>query len=518
MENIAHLLKLLNTFQEYSFLFKTSIEPLLLMKAVPNNILLILNNPEFLLSIQEAITSLEQSFLYLDNFKNDIKKASKHSTYSPKQVPYADYSVDQPPIIKQVPTHNNRSVTFGSFKQLIDEKSIKPINRKYNSPFNFTGVCPFCGAPHKYIYDNNGRGQLKCKVCENTFKKEGKIYNHKDVPFYCPHCNSKLHMKHDRDGYKVFSCNNKKCSFYLSNLKEASDNPDKFATSSKGLKLHYYFREFKFSLKDLDYYCESKVTKVNLANKYFDDYTLGLVLTYRINYGLSARKTAAILRDIHGIKISHQTIMNYSNATATLIKTFVDTYPYKLGDTLTADETYVTVKGKHNYVFFFSDPESKIITSYNIFDRRSTEEACKSIYFSLCKYSTIPNDLLLVTDANPIYNAAQVFFKLNGYNFELRQVVGLSNNDFDSWYFRPLKQIEERLNRTFKSNYDSMNGFSNLEKANSYMILFVAFFNFLRVHKGLNYKCPVEDNLFDTEDLMPFKWLKLIEYSMKLSA
>lgn len=74
MENIAHLLKLLNTFQEYSFLFKTSIEPLLLMKAVPNNILLILNNPEFLLSIQEAITSLEQCFLYLDNFKNDSRK------------------------------------------------------------------------------------------------------------------------------------------------------------------------------------------------------------------------------------------------------------------------------------------------------------------------------------------------------------------------------------------------------------------------------------------------------------
>jgi hypothetical protein len=45
------------------------------------------------------------------------------------------------------------------------------------------------------------------------------------------------------------------------------------------------------------------------------------------------------------------------------------------------------------------------------------------------------------------------------------------------------------------------------------MVLFVCFFNFLRQHSTLDYKTPVEDDLFDTKDLMPDRWLKLISLS-----
>ena len=45
------------------------------------------------------------------------------------------------------------------------------------------------------------------------------------------------------------------------------------------------------------------------------------------------------------------------------------------------------------------------------------------------------------------------------------------------------------------------------------MILYVAFFNFLRRHSPLNFKTPVDDNLFDSNDLIPNKWLKLIQLS-----
>ena len=52
-----------------------------------------------------------------------------------------------------------------------------------------------------------------------------------------------------------------------------------------------------------------------------------------------------------------------------------------------------------------------------------------------------------------------------------------------------------------------------LECANSYMVLFVCFFNFLRQHSSLDFKTPVDDELFDDSMLMPERWLKLIELS-----
>ena len=97
---------------------------------------------------------------------------------------------------------------------------------------------------------------------------------------------------------------------------------------------------------------------------------------------------------------------------------------------------------------------------------------------------------------------------------DLHQVIGVKNKDEISKKYRPFKQIEERLNRTYKQNYYGTNGYDKIEGANSYMILFVCFFNFLRQHSALKYKTPVT-GLFDNNMLMPDQWLKLIEISHK---
>ena len=53
---------------------------------------------------------------------------------------------------------------------LIAERGIKPIRRRGSSQPPSDTVCPYCGASHLYIYNNNGsRGQFKCKVCDSTF-------------------------------------------------------------------------------------------------------------------------------------------------------------------------------------------------------------------------------------------------------------------------------------------------------------------------------------------------------------
>ena len=152
----------------------------------------------------------------------------------------------------------------------------------------------------------------------------------------------------------------------------------------------------------------------DLNKIHFDQKVLGLVLTYYVNYASKVSK---------------------------LIKPLVYNYPYQLTNTLSGDETYIKVRGKNQYVFFRSDPHTKIITSYTIYTNRDTKNACQSIYDCLSKYKNIPEDLLLITDGNPIYNAAQLFFHINGIDFTLKQVIGIKNNEEESKEYRPYKQI-----------------------------------------------------------------------------
>ena len=98
-------------------------------------------------------------------------------------------------------------------------------------------------------------------------------------------------------------------------------------------------------------------------------------------------------------------------------------------------------------------------------------------------------------------------------NFELHQVIGLSNIDETSKEYRSQKQIIERLNRTLKYHYRPKGGFGSLEDANNYMVLFATCFNFLRLHASLKYKVPVEIPEIQSLTNMPAKWLKLINLS-----
>lgn len=130
-----------------------------------------------------------------------------------------------------------------------------------------------------------------------------------------------------------------------------------------------------------------------------------------------------------------------------------------------------------------------------------------------CTYDEIPDDQVFITDGNPIYNADQLFYHINGTAFELHQVIGIKNKYVESKKWRLHKLREERFNRTYKQNYYGTNGYDGLEGANRYMVLYVAFYNFLRRHSSLGSRMPVDEHLFDDCTLVHEKWLKLIEMS-----
>lgn len=343
------------------------------------------------------------------------------------------------------------------------------------------------------LYDNNNdNGQYQCKACKNTFTLKTSISG--EAGIYCPRCCHKLSQHHDRKGYFVYHCTNNTCSYYPQNKDVyLTGSKDVLKTSSEQYRLRYHYRDFKFNLDNLWALDKILVAPVNLSRIHFDSNVLGLILTYYINYGLSSRKTALILKQVHGLQISHQTVINYATSVSCAIKPLIDTYPYKIGHILSGDETYIKVRGKNHYVFFWSDTFRKIITSYTIYPIRDTRCACQSIYDCLRHYNNIPDNLLLITDGNPIYNAAQVLFDINHIKFDFQQVIGVKNKDETSKCYRPFKQVEERLYRTYKQNYYGTNRYDKSECANSYMVLFVCFFNFLRPHSSLRYNTPVNE-------------------------
>ena len=65
-----------------------------------------------------------------------------------------------------------------------------------------------------------------------------------------------------------------------------------------------------------------------------------------------------------------------------------------------------------------------------------------------------------------------------------------------------LSKIIERLNRTFKFSYKITNGYGSDEGASTHLVLFVAYYNFLRPHPYTYWKPLNEVSELETAELM----------------
>ena len=287
---------------------------------------------------------------------------------------------------------------------------------------------------------------------------------------------------------------------------------NKYKKNPSLFKLRYIYRSFNIDLPAITKDYRSFIgTPIDISKTYYSWDIIGHCLTFHVNYGMSYRQTSALLYDLYQVKISHQTVANYCNAVSSIVHPVLEFYPYNLSSSIAGDETYIKILGKQHYIFFMFDTINKIITSYRCFDKRDSINAIKTLYSTLIKYNTIPLDLQMIFDGNPIYNVAHQYWNQHGFKFDLFQVIGLKNTDPISGEYRSYKQIIERHNRTFKYYYKPTNGLTSLHHANSYMILFSTCFNFLRPHSALKYKVPVHDDKIQSKPNMPSKWLALIE-------
>ena len=388
-------------------------------------------------------------------------------------------------------------------------KTVKPVSRRSEkSIVPETTVCPRCGAPHEYIYKNNGsKGQYQCKICGELFS-EANIYN-RPLSLRCPYCEHILVAVKDRKHFRIHKCVNSKCSYYRNNRAKL---PKDLADSDKHkYKLHYIYREFTIDFFKMDLHGLPS-NAINFKYKKFNAHIMGLCLTYHVNLKLSTRQTAHALDEVHGIKISHTMVANYAMTAAAVIKPFTDTFDYKPCNILSADETYIKVKGIRHYVWIVMDACKKSILGYQVSDNRAVGPCILAMRMAFEKYKVFPGKALrFIADGYSAYPlASQQCYLQNGWDFDVTQVIGLTNDDAVSTEFRWVKQVVERLNRTFKSSYRVTGGYGSENGALYGVSLWVAYYNFLRPHPYNYWKPLNEIDILVNAGNMPAKWQLLI--------
>lgn len=435
-----------------------------------------------------------------------LKQWAFDDSHSPK---YQKFKIDKLPVIKTFIKQDWQFLL--EYYQWKYGKPVKPVQRRNGKSIPEDTVCPLCGAPHHFIYDNNGgNGQFQCKVCGQTFCTGQTVTA--PVRLTCPHCGNTLVPKKNRKHFILHKCVNPKCPYYLHNLKKVDKEDLSEDYGKNKYKLHYIYRQFTIDFFAMDLDTLPKNASSLKFSKH-NAHVMSLCLTLHINLGLSLRKTAQALKDLYNISVSHQQIANYCKTAAICVKPFVDNYPYQKDDVFTADETYIKVRGVKTFVWLIMNAASRSIIGYQISDNRGVGPCILAMRMAFKGLSKLPENFKFIADGYSAYPlAAMEFLRKRGddFKFSITQVIGLTNDDAVSKEHRPFKQMIERLNRTYKASYRTTSGFDNYDGANYDLALWVAYYNFLRPHKHANYQVLNKVDMLENADNMPAKWQQLI--------
>lgn len=318
--------------------------------------------------------------------------------------------------------------------------------------------------------------------------------------------------KKERKQFAVHKCVNTHCPYYLHNLQKV-DKEDLAQDYGKNkYKLHYIYREFTVDFFRMGLNSLPKGASSLQFTKY-SAHVMSLCLTLRVNLGLPLRKTSQALKDLSGIRISHQQVANYCKTAAICVKPFADHCDYKAGGVFTADETYIKARGVKGYVWLIMDATKRSIIGYQASGNRGVGPCILAVRMAFTNLKKLPENFRFIADGYSAYPlAAQQFYNEygDGFKFEVTQVIGLTNDDAVSAEFRPYKQMMERVNRTYKASYRPTNGFDSFDGANYDLALWVAYYNFLRPHKHAGFDVLNKVEALEQAGTMPGKWQLLI--------
>jgi putative transposase len=352
------------------------------------------------------------------------------------------------------------------------------------------------------------------------FQTQKRHHPSRKAKYFCPHCHKALYRWKEQTLLTIYKCANDHCPAFLTALNKLNASEKQLQKKKLSqFKLRYQYREYHFQPSTIKHSAPDK-PKINLDRIHHRSDILGLVLAFHISCAITARKTAFILRNVFNVPISYQTVLNYAESAAYHCHLFNLQRKGPIDPISSADETYIKIRGKHHFVFFFISTKSLKITAYHLADNREVLPATIAMTEAI---RTAPPDqkLTFITDGNPSYAAAIHF--LNALRDPLpplthHKVIGLQNLDEESTEFRLYKQIIERLNRTYKSHVRPTHGFNVRNGAMALTTLFVTHYNFLRPHMTLNYNVPIPLPELDSITTLQGKWMKILSMAIPSAA
>ena len=213
--------------------------------------------------------------------------------------------------------------------------------------------------------------KLKCKVCSSLSQVHPRHRN--KARYFCPHCGSSLYLWKERKEVSIYKCDHDKCSHFKA-FKAKLNFAEKLLTKVKSsqFKLRYQFRDYHFTQDQLRHSAPEEKDSSCLFKIHNSLNTLCLVLTFHLSLGISARKTAFVLRKVFSLPLSYQNVLNYTEIVAPYGHRFNLAYKGEVDHIQAGDEAYSKVRGKNHFVFFFISSCNRKITAYHIEKSRET--------------------------------------------------------------------------------------------------------------------------------------------------
>lgn len=193
--------------------------------------------------------------------------------------------------------------------------------------------------------------------------------------------------------------------------------------------------------------------------------------------GMSVRDISRQYRRM-GIKISHMTIYRWVAQYSKLGSEYVEKIVPRVGDWIRADEAFIRVNGKMNYLFSTMDDETRFWLIGEMADTKFQHQADKLLVSTVNMTQKTPR--AFITDGLPAYakSAKSVFGKETYHAFN----VGI-NSKKSGRKIHPTNNMMERLNGEIR---DREKVFRGLKKKDTPLIQGLKlWYNFSKEHGGL---------------------------------